>query len=224
MVNSNIIEQHYHGFRIGAMSPLSRMQLATLLETGGNHPCEPSSPLSGRSAVIRKKIDDIGPVIIKPYLRGGLMQYLLKDKYINTGSCRAKKEFNILRKTGRYGINVPEPVCYFQKGSIFYRCWLVTKEIPNKGSIASISMTDPTKAVSLMAEGWDQVERLVKKGIYHVDFHPGNVMAGKDTKIYILDFDKAFITEMEKKKLLKKYIVRWNRAVLKHKLPDRLLK
>ncbi len=224
MPNSNFIEKNYRGWHFGFNVPLSHGQLEGLLDLNKKPPREQSSPLSGRAAIIKKKIEGIGPVVIKPYLRGGLMQWLLKDKYINTGSCRAKEEFKMLLKVREYGINVPEPVCYFQKGLFFYKCWLVTKEISNKGSIAHISLTDPQLAKSLMVDGWSQIEHLVNKKIYHVDFHPGNVMVGNNGKIYLFDFDKAFAARMTKTKLKKKYFTRWNRAVIKHNLPDILIK
>ena len=224
MRSYSLIEKDYQGFHIGSTMPLSRKQLEALLVLNEKPPGEQLSPLSGRTAIIKKTIGGIGSVVIKPYLRGGMMARLQKDRYINTGSCRAKEELHMLLKAEKYHINVPEPVCYFQKGLLFYRCWLVTKEISNKGSIAQISQADPQLAKSLMTDGWRQVEHLVLNRIYHVDFHPGNVISGNDGKIYLLDFDKAFMTKMERIKLFQKYITRWNRAVKKHNLPDILLK
>lgn len=209
---------------IGSTSPLTYPQIKHILNLAPAGSSKQPTPLGGRSAIVKMEIKDIGPVVIKSYIRGGLVQRLLNDRFLNIGTCRAKKEFEILLKVKHMGIHVPEPVMYFQKGGMFYRCWLVTKEISNKGTIAHISLTDTALAESLSCMVWQGVDKMVENGIFHIDFHPGNVIFGDDEKLCFLDFDKAIISSMGKDALLKKYINRWNRAVLKHGLSNKLLK
>jgi 3-deoxy-D-manno-octulosonic acid kinase len=223
MRSSNIIETKYQDWVIGSNDPIRPEQIKKLIRLTDQNTSTQTTPLAGRSAVLKKEIKGIGPVVIKQYVRGGMMQWLLKDRYFKTGHNRALAEFEILLKAAEYGINVPEPVLCFQKGHRIYKCWLVTKEIPSEGSIAQISLTNPESLRALMAGVTLQVQKMITKGIYHVDFHPGNVLAGRNGKIYLLDFDKAGITKMEKTTLAQKYINRWNRAVLKHNLPGILL-
>jgi len=220
----NITETKYQDCRIGATIFIKPEQVHNLIRLTVQHTSEHSVPLGGRSPVIKTRLVGIGPVVVKKYLRGGMMQFFFKDRYLKTGPCRARSEFEILLKAAELGINVPCPTAYLQKGNLLYQCWLVTKEIPNNGTIAQISMTDPGSAKALMNDVALQVQKMTKKGVYHVDFHPGNILAGKDGKVYLLDFDKAVITKMSAAALSKKYIERWNRAVLKHHLPKLLLK
>jgi len=224
MSSSNIIETKYQDWVIGYNTPSVPESVQNLISLTDQNNSEQTAPLEGRSEVLIKKIDTIGTVVVKHYFRGGIVRWLLKDRYFKTGNCRARAEFEILLKAAEYGINVTEPILYFQKGSLVYKCWLVTKEIHNDGSIARISLTAPESAKALMNDVTLQVQKMITKGIYHVDFHPGNVLAGRDGKVYLLDFDKAFITKTEKPALDRKYVNRWNRAVLKHNLPKILLK
>ncbi len=209
---------------IGSTFPLTYPQIERILDMVPDRSSKQTTPLGGRASIIKMEIENIGPVVIKPYIRGGLIQLLLNDRFLNMGTCRAKKEFEMLLKVKNIGIHAPEPVIYFQKGRLFYKCWLVTKEVSNQGTIAHISLTDTSFAASLSSMVWQGVDTMVENGIFHVDFHPGNVILGDDEKLCFLDFDKAFITSMGKDALLKKYINRWNRAVLKHDLSKKLLK
>jgi tRNA A-37 threonylcarbamoyl transferase component Bud32 len=209
---------------IGSTFPLSGPQIKQILNIALDGSSKQGTPLGGRSAIVKMKIKHIGPVVIKPYIRGGWAQLLLNDRFLNIGGCRAKKEFEMLLKIKDIGIHVPEPVMYFQKGRMFYRCWLMTKEISNQGTIAHISLTDTSLVASLLSMLWQGVDTMVENGIFHVDFHPGNVILDNDEQLCFLDFDKAVSTSMGKKALLKKYINRWNRAVLKHGLSNKLLK
>jgi tRNA A-37 threonylcarbamoyl transferase component Bud32 len=209
---------------IGSTFPLLDSQIKQILNLATDRSSKQMTPLGGRAAIVKMNIKDIGPVVIKPYIRGGLAQLLLNDRFLNMGTCRAKKEFEMLLKVKDIGVHVPEPVMYFQKGWMFYRCWLMTKEISNQGTIAHISLTDALFSASLSSLIWKGVDKMVENGIFHVDFHPGNVILGNDEKLCFLDFDKAVITSMGKEALLKKYINRWNRAVLKHNLSNKLLK
>lgn len=209
---------------IGSTFPLESPQIKRILNMIPDRSSEQTTPLGGRAAIVKMEIEDIGPVVIKPYIRGGLIHLLLNDRFFNMGTCRAKKEFEMLLKVKNIGAPAPEPVIYFQKGRVFYKCWLMTKEISNQGTIANISLTDTSFAASLSSMVWQGVDTLVENGIFHVDFHPGNVILGDDEKLCFLDFDKAFIISMGKDGLLKKDINRWNRAVIKYGLSNKLLK
>jgi 3-deoxy-D-manno-octulosonic acid kinase len=55
-----------------------------------------------------------------------------------------------------------------------------------------------------------------------VDLHPGNVLVDSNSRVYLIDFDKARYSYLNKDKLRVKYISRWRRAVIKHRLPESL--
>jgi predicted Ser/Thr protein kinase len=52
-----------------------------------------------------------------------------------------------------------------------------------------------------------------------VDLHPGNVLVTPENRLYLIDFDKARTTPVNRRRLREKYIRRWQRAVLKYRLP-----
>ena len=47
-------------------------------------------------------------------------------------------------------------------------------------------------------------------------------MLDDEGKVYVLDFDKAVRFSGNKNALRDKYVCRWRRAVIKHKLPETL--
>jgi CRISPR/Cas system-associated endoribonuclease Cas2 len=50
------------------------------------------------------------------------------------------------------------------------------------------------------------------------------VLVDAKSNIFLIDFDKACLTRLNTHKLQTKYIDRWQRAVIKHRLPERLWK
>jgi 3-deoxy-D-manno-octulosonic acid kinase len=64
-----------------------------------------------------------------------------------------------------------------------------------------------------------QLNILVENQIHHIDLHPGNVLVDNQDNLYIIDFDKARTTPQNRQKLKKKYLSRWQRAVVKYQLP-----
>jgi 3-deoxy-D-manno-octulosonic acid kinase len=188
------------------------------------HPSESTgmSVLGGRTAVTPVVLDDIGSVVIKHYRRGGLLRYLVKRRYLKTGKTRSRREFELLDILGNLGVNVPQPIAYASCGGLFYLAWLVTREIHQPATLASLSLRDEKKTVTAMASVIEQISLLVQNDILHVDLHPGNVVIDKDGYVYLLDFDKGRIHKGDRQKLTRRYLSRWQRAVRKHGLPEML--
>ena len=182
------------------------------------------SILNGRGIVKHIKIPESGHVVVKDYKRGGLVYYFNQDLHINIGGkIRSQREFDMLVQAKKAGVNVPEPVAYAGRGSLFYRTWLITKRINNYQNFADLSLKDSKRAVQIFPEISDSIKKLIKAHIYHVDLHPGNILIDMNNKNYIIDFDKAFIFKGSKHKLIRLYKKRWARAVLKYHLPDFIL-
>lgn len=213
------------GWTLGSSMAASSELLDQIINRVIKGPPASAAPLEGRSQMVKTRLNGIGRVIIKPYLRGGMMQYLVKDKYIKIRHSRAKQEFVMLEKAARAGVQVPRPVCYLQRGNRFYSCWLATMEVPNHGSVAAVSRQAPHLIPMMMPDICRQTTRLIEAGIHHVDLHPGNLLAvGNKKKIYIVDFDKARRCTTSPEGLDRRYVKRWNRAVKKHALPQSLLR
>lgn len=228
MTNDRPLKEICHGdWTLGTSMTMSQEQMPLITDLVSRDRTVLATPLEGRSQIIKTRIKGIGQVVIKPYLRGGMMQYLLNDKYIKSRYSRARQEFVMLEKAAGAGVQVPKPIFYLQRGKLFYACWLATMEVPNQGSIAAISRQNPNLIPMMMPKICQQITRLIQAGIHHVDLHPGNLLAveNKNEKytIYVVDFDKAKTCTTSPEGLDRLYVKRWNRAVKKHALPDSLL-
>ena len=152
-------------------------------------------------------------------MRGGLFGHFIKHIYLDLGKPRSRIEYEQMERARGLGISVPEPICFALKGKALYTAWLVTRKIENQHSLARLSIMDIESAMGAVKKLALQILILIDNRIYHRDLHPGNVLVDKDHQIHIIDFDKAGYFRGGKKALLKKYIKRWGRAVIKHNLP-----
>jgi 3-deoxy-D-manno-octulosonic acid kinase len=176
--------------------------------------------LGGRTSVKRVQIPELGSVVIKYYARGGLIQYFIKRRYLKWGKTRCQIEYEILNKVRNLGISAPKPVAYAYQGKLFYRCWLITKEIIGHQTLAQLSLDAAEQAYSVIGQVADQIMTLINNRIHHVDLHPGNVLLDSHNHVFLIDFDKAHISTIKKNILQNKYLNRWKRAVIKHQLPE----
>ena len=218
MILDRTIDSYHFGFSLN----LTESQLRPL--TGLFHHPDPAGGevLGGRTSVTTMQLEGIGSVVIKHYRRGGLMRYFIKRRYLKFGKTRARREFEMLAFAGALGINVPEPIAYAHRGRLFYRAWLVTREIHQPLSLARLSLQDEDKTTTAMHSVIEQISALIQNDILHVDLHPGNVLVDAAGKVYLLDFDKGSVCHGNRQKLKNRYITRWKRAVNKHGLPKLL--
>ena len=218
--SSMINFQKYRGFSFGSLKTQSNEQLDQLIDTFSQPHEDDISVLGGREPIKRITLLDNTHAVIKHYLRGGIIYFFNKQYYLKIQTPRCQKEYEFFRLVRTLGVNSPEPLVFAHYGLIFYQAWLITREIQGSKSLAEISLNDPDRAKSVMAALINQVEILINNNILHVDLHPGNVLVDVNNRVYIIDFDKAKTGMENKEKLLNRYIERWERAVIKHKLPS----
>lgn len=156
------------------------------------------------------------------FRRGGLLARWVKKSYLRIGKTRAQIEFEQLQAVKKIGVQAPQPVAFACKGSLFYRNWLVTLEIPCVQSMAQLSRTTPQLVPAALHSLCRQVDLLINEGILHADFHPGNVLVDDRDNVYLIDFDKAGVCRRSRAWLTEAYRRRWCRAVRKHGLPQTL--
>jgi 3-deoxy-D-manno-octulosonic acid kinase len=138
-------------------------------------------------------------------------------------------EFFLLKYLASIGVNAPEPVAFAYQyvlkyvGGFLYHAWMVSREIENAVTLARLSIQEPDRARAAMRDLTRQVRILVENNIHHVDLHPGNVLVDRKDKVFLIDFDKAGTRPTNREQLRKKYIKRWRRAVVKHRLPEEIL-
>jgi 3-deoxy-D-manno-octulosonic acid kinase len=207
-------------YRFGLALHLTETQLRILTGFFRQPEIADKSLPGGRAWVGVQQVDGIGTIAIKHYHRGGLMRYIVKRHYFRFGKTRAQREFELLHRAGHIGINVPQPVAYAYHGRLFYLAWLVTRKIRQAVSLARLSLENEESAREAMLSTIDQISILIQNGILHVDMHPGNVEVDTGGKVYLLDFDRGRNYRGSKAKLTLRYLARWRRAVLKHRLPN----
>jgi tRNA A-37 threonylcarbamoyl transferase component Bud32 len=209
-------------YHFGSEAALSDKQAMQLISSFRKEKATPPSLLGGRCPIQRCVIDGLGSVVIKTYMRGGIIRYFNKNKYVKHGKTRGHQEYDLLCRVRTLGIRCPEPLAFAFKGKRIYQTWLITREIDHHQTLAQLSLTDMTAAKFLMPEIIHQVSLLAANQIHHVDLHPGNIII-QDKKVYIIDFDKGYQYTGSASHLKKKYTARWNRAVVKHHLPKMLI-
>jgi len=214
----------YNSYHFGSSSDLTDRQLQQLVKLFNRTTSTIDSVLGGRSSVTTSQVEGIGWVVVKYYTRGGLLRHMVKRRYLKWGKTRCQIEYELLQKVRNLGVSAPEPIAYASRGSLFYKGWLVTREIKQQQTLAALSCTDEEHAQVVMKEIIDQVSILINNNIFHLDLHPGNVLVDGDGRVFLLDFDRARISQMDKNRLRDRYLSRWRRAVIKHRLPDILSK
>jgi 3-deoxy-D-manno-octulosonic acid kinase len=212
----------YDNYHFGSFIPLEKTQAEHLVRIFKEPARVAGSVLGGRASVVKHTLDGIDPLVIKFYRRGGLISHFNKDTYLRLGKVRCRQEFEILDMVRSIGVRAPQPVAYAYKGTLRYQCWLVTEEIQQHQTLAELSLIDSGWAEVLLDKVIEEVSKLVRHNIYHVDLHPGNIIVDSDQNVFLIDFDKAHISKLNQKALRKRYFGRWRRAVIKHRLPDTL--
>ena len=211
--------QTFQSFYIGSKIKLTQQHKSQLVSCF-EKPMQPAEAvLGGRAAVTTIQLKDIGPAIVKNYTRGGVIRHFNRNTYLKFSRYRCQSEYELLLFLDQLGVSVPQPIAFGYQGSLFYHAWLVTREIQNVSTLAEFSRQNPDKTRTMMQNLARQLGILIENHIHHVDLHPGNVLVDDQNNLFIIDFDKAQTTPQNRHKLQKKYIRRWQRAVLKYKLP-----
>ena len=215
-------EKTYDSYHFGSSWKLTEQHLTELIRLFNTPTREAKSVLGGRSAVTKARLEDLESVVVKYYTRGGLIRHLVKRRYLKWGKPRCQVEYEVLRKVRSVGVNAPEPIAYAYQGNIFYKAWLVTREIVQPQTLAELGRLDEQHACLVMKEVIEQVATLMNHSILHVDLHPGNVVVDSGGRVFLLDFDKAYTCAQNRNKLRERYLSRWRRAIIKHRLPEML--
>lgn len=217
-----ILLNRYSAYRIGSPSALSERQMAQLVEKFEQPLKAADNMLEGRYQTHRLEMEGIGPVVVKQYARGGAVRHFNRKTYICIGKTRSRAEFELLRYLEGLHVRVLPPVAFAEKGRVFYQAWLVTREIPHALPLARLSLQDWPRTREAVKQVARDIRILIGHQVYHQDLHPGNVLVDPEDEIRIIDFDKAAIGRMNRRRLAVRYISRWNRAVAKYHLPPEL--
>jgi len=210
----------YDSYHFGSSYELTDQHLKHLIKLFQTPSKTADSVLGGRNSVLIDEINGLGHIVVKHYRRGGLVRYIVKQRYLKCGKTRSQEEYELLKKVRSFGISAPEPIAFAYRGRLFYQAWLVTREIKQHQTLAELSLSNIKRTRFVMKYVIEQVSILIKNSILHVDLHPGNVIVDNQNRVSIIDFDKGCFFHGKDTSLEKRYLSRWNRAVKKHRLPE----
>ena len=218
-----MFHKKYRSYEFVSLSELNAICLDDLiLLFNSKENKKPGMILGGRNAVRQTTIEDVGPVMVKHYTRGGFISHFNRQRYLFSKKKRGNIEFEFLAHAKKAGVSVPKPFAHASYGSLFYKAWLITKKIEKAQNFAEICLNDLNKAITFLPEISDNINKLIAASIHHIDLHPGNIIIDGSSKVFIVDFDKACHVSGSREKLKKKYRQRWQRALKKYKLSDKL--
>ncbi len=136
------------------------------------------------------KIDLHGqPVVLRFYQRGGAMAWLNRDRYfsLTARTSRARDEFDIMTTLADRGLPVPRPVAAMANRVIgfAFRLAIMTPFIENQGTLADCDSHDAWYNAGFA------IGQLHRMGVWHADLNVYNVLIDKESKAWLLDFDRA---------------------------------
>jgi 3-deoxy-D-manno-octulosonic acid kinase len=153
-------------------------------------------PLRGRGTVWDVP-SPVGRVVVRPYLRGGLLAPLARDRYAAVGVSRPVRELRIAVAARDRGIPTPEPLVaavYPGRGS--YAADLVTRLVPEAQDLAAVlfgpAQADARLAACLAAGRC--LRRLHDAGLRHPDLNLKNLLLqrrGAGWTVHVIDLDRA---------------------------------
>ena len=208
-----------HVYCFGFSENLGNEQLQEMLTHLRTPKPAEASLAGGRAPITTAEIKGLGPVVVKPYMRGGIIRHILKSRYVKFGKPRSRAEFESISELRKLGIRAPEPLAYAYRGFPLYRAWLITREVENACTLAELACRDISRVAAAMGKVIEQIHKLTECGFIHVDMHPGNILVDSDDNIYIIDFDKGHRSSVPAERLYSVYCRRWRRAIIKHQLP-----
>jgi len=216
------MECEFNGYSFCLVQPLSPKQLESLVGLLEQSDTAPVGVLGGRGSLSTGQLPGLGSVVVKHYLRGGILRRFVERHYLRLGKTRPQREFELLEKARALGVNAPRPLGYACRGRVFYQAWIFMREVAEHKRLTELALEEPDAVPPIVKNLACQVIKLVQNRILHVDLHPGNVLVDKQGGVFVVDFDKARYFRGSLLRLRDKYIWRWRRAVIKHGLPDEL--
>jgi 3-deoxy-D-manno-octulosonic acid kinase len=148
----------------------------------------------GRGSSYRVELDSVA-LVLREYLRGGIIASISRDQYFWTGKtqCRSWRELRILDFALKLGLPVPVPAGALAiRSGLIYRAAILTHWIPGSRTLAQW-LRDKT----LPRQHWFILGEIVQKfqqhHIHHHDLNANNILIDSDLNIFLIDFDKAEI-------------------------------
>ncbi|MGY0504046.1 3-deoxy-D-manno-octulosonic acid kinase [Luteimonas sp. e5] len=131
-----------------------------------------------------------GAMVLRRYLRGGLVARISHDRYLWQGEAavRSFAEFHLLQQLLQRELPVPRPLAaaYWRHG-LAYRAAILIERIAGVRSLADALLAD--------AAPWRQsgelIARFHRHGLWHADLNAHNLLFDGQGKGWMIDFDRS---------------------------------
>jgi 3-deoxy-D-manno-octulosonic acid kinase len=141
-----------------------------------------------------------GPVVLRQFLRGGLVAKLSRQHYFYSAVERSRpfREFKVLMTLHEQGLPVPKPVAALCQHRGFWSTGaLITSRIESAHTLADC-LGASTEASAL----WHQIGKCIRRfhnaGVWHADLNARNIMLDEQQRVFLIDFDRARFTPDKK--------------------------
>lgn len=148
-------------------------------------------PRGGRGAA-RFVETPIGRVLYRPYLRGGLMARVNRDRHFWQGQERTRcfRELRLLDALRSLGLPVPEPLAaLYRRRGLYYRAAIVVRAIDGAETLAERIARAPG-SIDWSAVGV-VLARFHAAGVDHADLNAHNLLFDPHGAVWVVDFDRG---------------------------------
>ena len=135
---------------------------------------------------------EFGELVLRKYLRGGMIARISHDRYFFTGFSRSRpmREFEMLHQLFSAGLPVPKPAAaYCHSYGLTASGALLTHRLRGTEPLCDYFETDHHKPGL-----WRQVGHTIRRfhdiGVVHADLNARNILVS-DRGVFLIDFDRA---------------------------------
>lgn len=135
-----------------------------------------------------------GRVVLRRYLRGGLIARFNRDRYWWSGAnqTRSFAEFRLLRELAGKGLPVPKPVAaWYRRDGWYYYAAILLERLGDVRSLADRA------AVAGDGAPWEEAGRLIARchrvGLDHADLNATNLLFDSGGHGWVIDLDRGQI-------------------------------
>ena len=147
-----------------------------------------SAPGRGTSVFLNT---DFGEAVLRPYLRGGMVARVSRDRYLFRGvdASRPFREFDVLARMAADGLRVPEPLAALcVREGLSYRAALLTRRIAPARALPEHFTNASFDWVHLGAE----LRMFFDAGLRHADLNARNILVHDGTgDAWVIDLDAS---------------------------------
>lgn len=165
----------------------------------------------GRNAAWFVEVDGV-PAVLRHYRRGGLIAKVVRSYYFWLGAQRTRSwaEYAVLLHLSNRAVPVPQPLAaLWQRRFLGYKAAILVARIPDAWPIAHRLDQCCPKSVALV------VKQMHDAGVWHADLNVFNVLIDAEQRIYLIDFDRATISDVVDSKQRQNNLLRLKRSLIK---------